>query len=321
VGDIVMHMIMYFDRGKEESAIYDSSIAATMEAWLQAFKGVRIISEDPLVIETYTDQYALEAELIDQISMATWYPSVSDTHAYPYGTGSWHSIGLGILPEAAGELAFTSAKSDELEVDRTNYIGGPSLDILAGYLEQSAAENYIPYAPTLGQFISEEEAAARWANYQEWYRKRGHFWIGTGPYYLEGVFPVEGTVIAKNNPNYIDSADRWSGFTTPRIAEVEVDGPGRVDIGGEATYDVFVDFQGEPYPLADISAVSYLVFDASGELVSTGAAEAVEDGLFQVTLGSDVTSQLGTGASKLEVAVVSKVVAIPTFAAFEFVAQ
>ena len=74
-------------------------------------------------------------------------------------------------------------------------------------------------------------------------------------------------------------------------------------------------------PLADISAVSYLVFDASGGLVGTGEAEAVEDGLFQVTLGSDVTSQLGTGASKLEVVVVSKAVAIPTFAAFEFVAQ
>jgi hypothetical protein len=132
---------------------------------------------------------------------------------------------------------------------------------------------------------------------------------------------VEGTVIAKNNPNYIDSADRWSGFTTPRIAEVEVDGPGRVDIGGEVTYDVFVDFQGEPYPLADISTVSFLAFDASGELVGTGPAEAVEDGLFQVTLGSDLTSQLGTGASKLEVVVVSKAVAIPTFAAFEFVAQ
>jgi peptide/nickel transport system substrate-binding protein len=324
LADIVMNMIFYFDRGKEESAIFDSSQAAPLEAALQSFKGVRIVSEDPLVIETYTDAFALEAELIDQVTIASWYPAAISGPSqvpYTYGTGGWHSVGLGVLPETTGELAFSSAKADELEVDWMNYIGGPSLEILGGHLEQAAADNYIPYEPTMGQYVTAEEAAERWANYQEWFRKRGHFWIGTGPYYLEGVFPVEGTVIAKNNPNHIDNADRWSGFAAPRIADVEVDGPGRVDIGAEAIYDVYVTFEGEPYPLSDISLVNYLVFDATGELAFTGGAEAVEDGLFQIALSSDQTSQLESGANKLEVVVVSKVVAIPTFASFEFVTQ
>jgi len=321
VGDIVMHMIMYMDTGKEESAIFDSSMAAPLEAWLTAFKGVRIVSQDPLVIETYTDNYSLEAELVDFISQATWYPSNSDSPGIPYGTGSWHSIGLGIRPEAASELAFTSAKSDELEVDWMNYIGGPSLEILAGHLISATEEAFIPFEPTLGQFVTADEAASRWANYSEWYRKRGHFWIGTGPYYLEGVFPVEGTVIAKQNPNYIDDAARWSGFTTPRISDVEVDGPGRVTIGEEATYEVYVTFQDEPYPLADLDNVTYLVFDATGALVFNGQGEAVEDGLFQITLTADQTSELESGANKLEVVVVSKAVAIPTFGTFEFVTQ
>jgi peptide/nickel transport system substrate-binding protein len=319
IGDIVMHMIMYFEPGKPDSAIFDASQEASLNAFLQAFKGVRIVSQDPLVIETYTDNYALESELIDQISQATWYPS--ESNIYPYGIGAWHSIGLSVRPEAAGELAFTTAKSTELEVDRTNFIGGPSLDILAGHLISATAENFIPYATTLGQYVTEEEAATRWANYSEWYRKRGHFWIGTGPYYLEGVFPVEGTVIARTNPSYIDSATRWSGFTTPKIAQVEIDGPGRVDIGGEAAYDVYVTFQDEPYPLAEIESVGYLVLDATGALAFTGEAEAVEDGLFQITLGSDQTSQLQSGASRLEVVVVSKVVAIPSSASFEFITQ
>lgn len=292
---------------------------APVQALLQSFKGVRIVSQDPLVIETYTDAYGLEAELIDFYSEATWYPSLGNS--YTYGTGGWHSIGLGIRPEAAGELAFTNAKATELEVDRTNYIGGPSLDIMAGHLISATAETWIPYAPTLGQFVTEDEAAARWANYSEWYRTRKHFWIGTGPYYLEGVFPVEGTVIAKPNPSYIDNASRWSGFTMPKIAVVEVDGPGRVDIGAEATYDVYVTFQDEPYPLAEIDFVSYLVFDATGATAAAGQAEAVEDGLFQITLGPDQTSGLQSGANKLEVVVVSKAVAIPSSASFEFVTQ
>jgi peptide/nickel transport system substrate-binding protein len=320
VGDVVMYMIMYFDPGKPDSPMFDASAQATVAANLQAFKGIRIVSQDPLVIETYTDNYALEAELIDQISQATWYPT-GGNNLYTYGTAAWHSLAVGLMAEAAGDLAFTSAKSTELEVDRTNYIGGPSLGILAGYMISATAENYIPFAPTLSQFVSEEEAAQRWASLGEWYTKRGHFWIGTGPYYLEGVFPVEGTVIAKQNPNYIDRSDRWSGFATPKIAQVEVDGPGRVDIGTEATYDVYIEFQGEPYSLDDLSRVSYLLFDASGEMVSSGEGEAVEDGLYQVVLSGDETSQLQTGASKLEVVVVSKAVAIPTFAAFEFVTQ
>jgi peptide/nickel transport system substrate-binding protein len=324
VADFVMNMIQYFDRGKEDSAIFDSSQAAPLEAALQSFKGVRIVSEDPLVIETYTDAYALEAELIDQITVATWYPGPAggpSQQPYTYGTGSWYSIGLGTLADAAGELAFSSAKADELDVDWMNYIGGPSLDILAGHLEQSAADNYIPYEPTLSQYVSADQAAEAWANFQEWYRKRGHFWIGTGPYYLEGAFPVEGTVITKPNVNYPDDASRWSGFSTPRIADVEVDGPGRVDIGSEAVYDVYVTFEGEPYPLGDIASVNYLVFDATGELAFTGEAAAVEDGLFQITLAADQTSGLESGANKIEVVVVSKAVAIPTFESYEFVTQ
>jgi len=319
VGDFVMHMIMYFDPGKPESPIFDASAEATTAAFLQAFKGVRIISTDPLVIETYTDNYALESELIDQISQQTWYPTVSN--GYPYGTAPWHTVAMGIRAETNQDLAFTAAKASELDVDRMNYIGGPSLQILAGHVISATEENYIPYLPTMGQFVTEEEAATRWQNLNTWYGKRGHFWIGSGPYYLEGAFPVEGTVIVRNNPNYIDDADRWSGFTTPKIAEMEVDGPGRVDIGSEAAFDVYVTFQGEPYPLDEIDFVSYLAFDGTGAMVFTGIADAVEDGHFQITLSADQTSQMESGASKLEVVVVSKAVAIPSSTSFEFVAQ
>jgi hypothetical protein len=65
--------------------------------------------------------------------------------------------------------------------------------------------------------------------------------------------------------------------------------------------------------------VKYLLFDAKGALVATGEAEAVSDGQFLVTLPADVTSKLEAGSNKLEIAVVSKLVSIPSFAAFEFV--
>jgi len=315
LADIVMYMIMYFDTGKPDSAIFDSSQEEVLNAFLTQFKGVRIVSEDPVVIETYSDNYYLESELLDQNYPTSWYPN------YGYGISPWQEIALGYVAESKGELAFSAAKADEMEVEWMNLIGGPSIDILSADLVSATAEAFIPYAPTLSNYITADEAAARWTNYSEWFRKRGHFWVGNGPYYLEGAFPVEGTVIIRQNANFVDNADRWAGFTTPKIPIVEIDGPGQVSIGSEAAYDVFVTFGGEPYPAADIDTVTYLMFDATGALVGEGMGELVTDGQYSVTLTADQTGALQSGANRLEVVVVSKLVAIPASASYEFVTQ
>jgi len=198
-------------------------------------------------------------------------------------------------------------------------ISGPSLDILKKYLDQAQSETLIPYAATLGDFITPEEASARYANLEAFYTEHNHFWVNTGPFVLDQVFPVEGTLTLKRYEGYTDPADKWDRFSTPKIAEVELDGAGQVQSGTEAVFDVFISFNGEPYANADISEVKYLLFNSKRELVASGAAEAVSDGQFQVVLSADVTSQLESGSNKLEAIVVPSVVSIPSFASFEFV--
>jgi peptide/nickel transport system substrate-binding protein len=200
-----------------------------------------------------------------------------------------------------------------------SYVSGPTLEILKAQLDEAKAEGYIPYAPTLGQFVTEQEATTRYANLAEWHRTRGHFWIGSGVFYLERAFPVEGMVVMSRNPDYPDSADKWERFAAAALAEVEVDGPARVSIGAEATYDVFVTFEGEPYPVADIDEVRFLVFDAAGELVHVGEAKAVADGHWQAVVGADVSGKLAAGSNRLEVVVISKRVALPSFDSTLFV--
>ena len=51
VADFVMYMIETIDPGKEGSAIYDQSLAISVTATLDGFKGFRITSTDPLTIE------------------------------------------------------------------------------------------------------------------------------------------------------------------------------------------------------------------------------------------------------------------------------
>lgn len=308
-GDVVLGIILTFDRGKEASPYYDESVVPALESFLSSFKGVKIVSTDPLVIETYSDLWNLDAEL----NVSDWWPF------YAQGQASWHTLAIGLKADGAGEAAFSSAKADANEIEWLSYISGPTIDILKAKLDEASAEGFIPYAPTLGEFVSADEAAARYANLAEWFRVRGHFWIGTNVFYLERAFPVEGTVVLRRYNDYSEPADKWLRFSAPPIAQVEVDGDDRVTIGSEASFDVFVDFEGQPYSLADIDNVKYLVFDANSELALVGQAEAVEDGLFQVKLSAEDTGKLTEGATRLEVVVVSKRVAVPSFASFQFV--
>jgi peptide/nickel transport system substrate-binding protein len=317
--DFVMNIIQVFDAAKPESPIYDEATVGSTEGFLSHFRGVRIVSTSPLVIETYDDAYLLDAELI--VSQNQTYPNPTWWPQYAYGEGAWHSLALGILAESNKELAFSTDKAGNLSVEWTNFVSGPSLEILKKYLDQAKSENYIPYAGTLAEYVTAEEAAARYTNLDTFYGEHNHFWVNTGPFVLDGVFPVEGTLSFKRYEPYPDLADKWSRFSEAKIADVEVDGAGQVAMGSEAAFDAYVTFKDEPYANSDISEVKYLLFDATGELVASGPAEALEDGHYQATLTSDATSELEAGSNKIEFVVVPSVVSIPSFASFEFVTQ
>ncbi len=316
VADFIMPMIMTFAPGTEGSPIFDASQVGALDSFKSSFKGFRIVSTDPLTIEYYSDVWYFDADW----NVAGMWPN------YGYGDASWHMIAVSNLAEAAKELAYSADKADALSsetapVEWMSYVGGPSLEILAKYLDQAATESYIPFAPTLGAYITADEAAARYANLKQFYADHGHFWVGTGPMILDQVFFVEKTLTLVRNPDYPDLADKWLAFSAPKLAEAEIDGAGRVTIGAEASFDVFVSYQGEAYPADEIESVKYLLFGADNALIEVGEAELVADGQYVVTLSAETTGKLAAGAAKLEVAVVSKVVSVPSFAAFEFVAE
>jgi peptide/nickel transport system substrate-binding protein len=317
LGDMVMFMIMQFDRAKEASPIYDESYVPSFQTFMGAFKGWRITSEDPIVVEYYTDAWTSDAE--NNVSNFR-----AGNGAYPAnqdGEVAWHVMTIGNQVEANGEATLSPDKAEVLEVEWQNWIAGPTLELMKASLDALQAENTIPYEPTLGQYITAEEATQRYANLQEWYRRYGHFWVVDGPFFLQRAFPVEGTVILQRNPDFPDPADRWARFVEAPIPEVMVDGPGSVTIGEEATYDVFVTFKDEPYAVDDIMMAKYLVFDATGALATQGEAAVVEDGQWQVVLGADVTGALEAGSNQLAVIVVSKRALLPVTEVLQFVTQ
>ena len=312
VGDFVMAMIMGFDPAKTDSPIFDESLVPGLKAVLESFKGYRITSTNPLTIEAYNDAYNADAELN---VLPLWPLS-------PFGLSgedSWNIFAISNLAEENKELAYTSNKADTLQIEQTSWVGGPSLEILTKYLDQAAGESYIPYAPTLSEFITKEEADLRYANMKKWYDAHGHYWIGTGPYYLDKVFTTEKSLVLKNNPDFVDKADRWAAFNEPKLATVVLDGEGQVKAGTEAVFDATVTLGDQPYANADIRRLKYILYDTTGAVVEVGDATAVGEGQYQVTLGAETTSKLQTGSARLEVAVVALPVAVPSFTSFDFV--
>lgn len=310
--DIVMAMITRFDIPNEDSPYYDPAEAPRFGQFMQTFKGIRIVSTDPLVIEHYGDDVALDAEN----SIATWWPYST----YLYSDAAWHNMAQILRLQASGATAIHTGTATEREVERISLLSGPTIALIRDELALAAEEGFIPYEATLGQFITAEEAAARYANLADFNRRYGSFYIGTGPYFLQGVFPTEKQAILSWFSAYPDPADRFSQFSAPATAVVEIDGDSRVTIGQEASFDVYVEYFLGAYAVDDIRSVTYLLFDASGELVARGEAEAVEDGLWEVVLDSEATGALSEGSSRLEVVVVSKLTALPGLAAFPFVA-
>ncbi|HNB40296.1 MAG TPA: ABC transporter substrate-binding protein [Anaerolineales bacterium] len=312
VGDFVMRMIMTFDQAKPESAIYDEDSVPSYEAYKSTFKAVKIVSTDPLVIETYTDRFYSDAELI--ATAGDWWPQ------YGFGEASWHAIAMANAAEAAGETAYGTGKADRNAVEWTNFIGGPSLDLLNGQLDTLAAASTVPYAATLGQYVTADEAAARYANLKAFFEANGHFWSQTGPYYLASVDLNAKTALVKNNADFPDLSDRWASWSNPPLADATLDGPAQVKIGEATDFALTVTNKaGDAYPSSDIKQVKFLIYNDKGETIYVGEGVAgAGDGEYTLTIPADV--QLQAGAGKIEAAVVLYPAAIPAFSALEFVA-
>jgi peptide/nickel transport system substrate-binding protein len=304
-------MILTFYRPDPKSAIYDEAAARAFRTFKGHFRGWKIVSRDPLVIEAYSDQFFPDAELIAQAR-----------DVYPYyaqGIGAWHTLALGIQAEINKELAFSRAKADKLKVEYMSYIAGPSLRTHEKNLAALVAKPFIPYEKTLGTFVTADEAKARFANLDKWFKDRGHFWVGNGPLYLHAVRPVEKIVTLRKFADFPDNADKWLRFAEPNIPVVAVSGPSRVTVGQKADFSVKVTFKDKPYAMKDIDFVKFMVLDAKGDIAVVADATAVKDGEWSISLTADQTNKLAPGSNRLEVVVVSKLVAIPTAESFSFV--
>ena len=317
LADLVFGLIIGFpfDQAKPESAIYDQYRVSDYEASMSTFRGVKIVSTDPLVVEVYDSAISLYAETIVQGQAAVLWPQ-SQGQRY---TPSWHSVALGYLTEEAGLGTFGASKATDLGVDWINYVAGPQLELLRKNLATAKADAFLPYAPTLSAYVTAGEIAARYANLSAFEAANGHFWIGTGPMYLAQVDALAGITVLRNNADYFYETGHYlgQGFDEVAIPDVAVSKYDEtVYLGVPAYFEVAITLDGEAYPSENIKEVVYLLIDADGNIAEDGKGTVIGDGKATVTI--EDTLGLPVGANRLEIVVVVKTVVLPGTAQISF---
>lgn len=304
LADLVIPYILLFVRADEASPLFDRSHVPAFRNFERHFRGLRIVSRDPLVVEVYSEQIYPDAETI----VAARAPSVQP----------WHVVGLGVRAEHSGELAFSSDKADRRQRTWMSLVSGPSLPVLDRHRREAAGTGWVPFAETLADLTREGGPAARYEALAAWRAERGHYWIGAGPFYLHAVYPVAGSLVMRRYEDFPDSGDKWLRFTEPQIPVLAVDGPMTVAANESARFTVEITHKDEPYPRAGIDAVEYLLLDGKGRLQGKGEAQLVDTGTWEVRIPRERIAGLGTGANRLEITVKSSRVALPRFASHAF---
>ncbi|MEM3906611.1 MAG: ABC transporter substrate-binding protein [Nitrososphaerota archaeon] len=204
LADWVAMWPLKFARANPSSPLYDESCLGDYEAFRRNFRGQRIISTDPLIIEYYTNYTQREAEFM--VSYVAEWPNMP-----------WHAVAIGVKAEEEGLLAFSSSKAGVKGVPWMNYLDGESLSVLSSILSEALETQYRPLLAS--QYATAEEASTRYQNLVEWYGSHGHFWVASGPFYLYSLSFQDDTATLKAFREYTYRADRWLWLSQPEQTE------------------------------------------------------------------------------------------------------
>lgn len=318
--DFLFQFIYTFDRADPLSPVYDVNYVPTFNAFKQDFKGWKIVSVDPFVVEYYTDVIFLDAEYIVQNAADTFDLEMSQ------GGSPWHMMAIGWLAEKDSLLAFGAKKAETLAVEWMSYIAGPSLTILGTKLTEAltTGAEFIPYEEVLSNNpfynVTKTEAAAKYTALQTWYNDKGHFWVGNGPFYVDSVDTTAPSLTLKAFRDHPDTADKWAGFVEPKTPKLSLTGPSTIIQTLATEFDISITFKDQPYATKDLDFVKYLIIDPVGRVRSVGAATPETEGQWKITLSAADTSVLPAGSNKIEVIASSKLMSIPSLASASFVA-
>lgn len=180
VADIVMSFMTKTELVTKTSSLYDEYIAENYLDKLSKFKGFRVTSVKPLIIEYYTDEYDL---YVSNNIKPFWVDYINGQQSWAIASVANHLID-------EGAAFYTKGSANDNGTTHLDYLKGDSLSLLEKSTSDLKVTGFIPYKALLEQYITPDDAKVRYDNILKFYKQYGHFNIGLGPYVINNVDPL-----------------------------------------------------------------------------------------------------------------------------------
>lgn len=281
----------------EADSRYDPVIAAATAPLRQRLAGVRVAGVDTTSKSFRIGDVSFTRELVVVDVYANIPPEDPEQDAVfvpPWSTLPWHLLVL--MEEAVSRdwASFSQAEAVHRGVEWLDLVRSDALKArLAALTDQFEQEGFRP--EILRSQVSAEEARKRWAAMAAFYRDHGHFLVTNGPYQLKSWTGDSATLQAFRDLSYPLGVGSYDAYAVPRrgyVTKVEHNKGGlslSADI--ETLVKVMRDYRILRQPMQSLDAIllkraapecRYVVLNADGRVVLTGAARPREDLTFQV---------------------------------------
>ncbi len=177
IADIIMAHITKTQLMDEKSSLYDEYYAQLHASDLDGFKGFRIVSEKPLIIDYYTDSFS-------HLASKTMKPLWVD---YGSGQQSWAMAAAAQRSIKKGEASYSEGMSEYYGSVFLDYTKGDGNEMLLKNIEAYKNTAYIPYSELLSKYLTPSDASEQFQNILDFYKSYNHLSIGMGPYMITNV--------------------------------------------------------------------------------------------------------------------------------------
>jgi hypothetical protein len=281
----------------EADSHYDPVIAAATTPLRRRLAGVRIAG-----VDTTSKSFRIgDVSFIRELVVVDVYanippedPEQDAVFAPPWSTLPWHLLVLMEEAVSRGWAAFSQAEAARRGVEWLDLVRSDTLKArLATLTDQFEQEGFRP--EILRSQVNVEEARKRWAAIAAFYRDHGHFLVTNGPYQLKSWTGDSATLQAFRDLSYPLGVGSYDAYAVPRrghVTKVEHDNGGlHLSADIEILVKVMRDYRILRRPIQSVDAVllkraapecRYVVLNADGRVVLTGAARPREDLTFQI---------------------------------------
>ena len=271
---------------------FDPEYTSRMELGLPYFKGIRFISENDDIVESYLDQWHYDNKEI-AASAGVW------------AQEPWEITAATERLVLSNALSFSKSQSTTKNAEWLSLIIPAHANLIKNELLKMKNENFIP-TPLKG-IVNLEEAKKRYEASINWIEKHNHAVISNGAFYLDKYNPSGRTIDIKvfNDSSYPFQRNYWSNFENPKTIQVaSVNFSKFIKIGEEKIYEFQILVDNIPMNKSMSSSITaeFFLIDYNGNIISQGKAFPIpnQEGYFQITLSKEETDKIPLGPVTLK---------------------